>query len=89
MHWRDVWNLFKGELQPPKETHHGSGRCRERAVGNPQHIKTWVRYASMRQIHAAIKHLDRGDFECAITLAAAGEEMLPPKDKPHFASCKA
>jgi hypothetical protein len=43
----------------------------------------------MRQIHAAIKHLDRGDFECAITLAAAGEEMLPPKDKPHFASCKA
>jgi hypothetical protein len=64
-------------------------RSRERAVGNPQHIKTWVRYASMRQIHAAIKHLDRGDFECAITLAAAGEEMLPPKDKPHFASCKA
>src|SRR5258705_9700561 len=59
-------------------------RCRERAVGNPQHIKTWVRYASMRQIHAAIKHLDRGDFECAITLAAAGEEMLPPTDEPHF-----
>jgi hypothetical protein len=38
----------------------------------------------MRQIHAAIKHLDRGDFECEITLAAAGEEMLPPKDKPPF-----
>ena len=51
---------------------------------HPQHIKTWIRYASMRQIHAAIKHLDRGDFECAITLAAAGEEMLPPTDEPHF-----
>jgi tRNA threonylcarbamoyladenosine modification (KEOPS) complex Cgi121 subunit len=32
-----------------------------------------VRYASMRQIHAAIEHLHRGDFECAITLAAAAE----------------
>jgi hypothetical protein len=38
----------------------------------------------MRQIHAAIEHLDRGDFECAITLAAAGEEMLPPTDDLHF-----
>ena len=59
-------------------------RRRERAIGNPQHIKTCVRYASMRQIHAAIEHLDRGDFECAITLAAAGEEMLPPTDDLHF-----
>jgi hypothetical protein len=25
MHWPDVWNLFKGELQPPKEAHQGSG----------------------------------------------------------------
>jgi hypothetical protein len=38
----------------------------------------------MRQIHAAIDHLHRGDFECAITLAAAGEGMLPPTDKAHF-----
>ena len=38
----------------------------------------------MRQIHAAIEHLDRGDFECAITLAAAGEGMLPPIDELHF-----
>ena len=60
-------------------------RLRERAIGNPQHIKTCVRYASIRQIHAAIEHLDRGDFECAITLAAADdEEMLPPTDEPHF-----
>jgi hypothetical protein len=38
----------------------------------------------MRQIHAAIDHLHRGDFECAITLAAAGEGMLPSTDKAHF-----
>jgi tRNA threonylcarbamoyladenosine modification (KEOPS) complex Cgi121 subunit len=53
-------------------------------MGNPPHIDTSVRYASMRQIHAAIEHLHRGDFECAITLAAAGEGMLPPTDKEHF-----
>jgi hypothetical protein len=38
----------------------------------------------MRQIHAAIGHLQRGDFECAITLAAAGEGMLPATDEPQF-----
>ncbi len=53
-------------------------------MGNPQHIDTCIRYASMRQIHAAIEHLRRGDFECAITLAAAGEGMLPPTEEPYF-----
>jgi hypothetical protein len=38
----------------------------------------------MRQIHAAIEHLHRGDFECAIALAAAGEGMLPPTEEPYF-----
>jgi len=38
----------------------------------------------MRQINAAIEHLHRGDFECAITLAGAAEGMLPETDKPHF-----
>lgn len=38
----------------------------------------------MRQIHEAIQHFHRGDWECAITLAAAGEGMLPDTDKPHF-----
>ena len=51
---------------------------------NPKSIETEIRYASMRQIHEAIQHLHRGDFECAITLAAAGEGMLPETDKPHF-----
>ena len=26
----------------------------------------------------------QGDFECAITLAAAAEGILPPTDKPHM-----
>jgi hypothetical protein len=49
---------------------------------NPTQIETSIRVASMRQIHAAIDHLHRGDFECAITLAAAGEGMLPAIDNP-------
>ena len=53
-------------------------------MGNPPHIDASVHYASMRQIHAAIEHLHRQDFECAITLAAAGEGMLPSTDKQHF-----
>jgi hypothetical protein len=49
-------------------------------MANPTQIETTIRVASMRQIHAAIDHLHRGDFECAITLAAAGEGMLPAID---------
>jgi hypothetical protein len=40
-------------------------------------IETSVRYASMRQIHAAMDHFHRGDFECAATLAAAACGILP------------
>jgi hypothetical protein len=38
----------------------------------------------MRQIHAAIEHWQRGDFECAIALASAASEMLPGIDEHHF-----
>jgi hypothetical protein len=48
------------------------------------HIETTVRLASMRQIHGAIEHLNKGDFECAITLAGAAEGILPDTDAPHF-----
>jgi hypothetical protein len=34
----------------------------------------------MRQIHAAMDHFHRGDFECAATLAAAASGMLPAID---------
>src|SRR6266480_7666772 len=57
-------------------------------MGNPHHIQTSVQIASMRQIHAAIDHLRRGDFECAVTLAAAGERMLPAIEEPRFRELK-
>jgi hypothetical protein len=50
----------------------------------PVPIDTHIRLASMRQIHSAIEHLYRGDYECAITLAGAGEGRLPDTWKPHF-----
>ena len=37
----------------------------------------------MRQIHAAIEHWRRGDFECAITLAGAADAMLHDIDELH------
>ena len=57
---------------------------RNRAIGNPYRIETSCHYASMRQIHAAIEHWQRADFECAMTLAGAAEGMLPDIDEPHF-----
>jgi hypothetical protein len=53
-------------------------------MANSEYIDTNERFASMRQIHAAIDHLHKGDFECAITLAAAGEGILPPTDRPYL-----
>jgi hypothetical protein len=53
-------------------------------MANSKSIETKIRFASMRQIHEAIQHLHRGDFECAITLAGAGEGMLPQTERPHF-----
>jgi hypothetical protein len=50
----------------------------------PVPIDTHIRLASMRQIHSAIEHLYRGDYECAITLAGAAEGILPETWKPHF-----
>lgn len=38
----------------------------------------------MRQVHAAIEHHDKQNYECAITLAAAGEGMLPKPEKEYF-----
>jgi hypothetical protein len=53
-------------------------------LGHPTSIDTTTRVASMRQIHAAIWHFERQDYECAITLAAAAEGMLPATEKPYF-----
>ena len=40
--------------------------------------------ASLRQLHAAIDHLQGGDYECAITLAGAAEGQLAGRVKGDF-----
>jgi hypothetical protein len=46
--------------------------------------KLTTKEASAEQIHAAIEFYGKQHLACAITLAAAGEGMLPATDKPHF-----
>ena len=50
----------------------------------PVPIDTHIRLASMRQIHGAIEHVHRGDYECAITLASAAENMLLEPETPYL-----
>jgi hypothetical protein len=52
-------------------------------MGTPR-IETNLQFASMRQIHAAVEHMERGDFECAITLADAAKGTLAGADEAHF-----
>ena len=41
------------------------------------HIKTTRKLGAQRQIDAAIAHLHEAELECAVTLAAAAEGLLP------------
>jgi hypothetical protein len=50
----------------------------------PTRIKSTKQLASQRQIKAAIQHLLKQEFECAVTLAAAAEGLLPPTNDPHL-----
>lgn len=50
----------------------------------PASIEVTAKVASMRQIHAAIEHAEIQNYECAITLAAAAEGMLPATENEHF-----
>jgi len=50
----------------------------------PASIDVTAQVASMRQIHAAIEHDGLQNYECAITLAAAAEGMLPITENEHF-----
>jgi len=43
-----------------------------------------LREASFNQICAAIAHYGNGQFDCAMTLAAAAEGMLPAVNEPHL-----
>ncbi len=47
-------------------------------------IEANVKFASMRQINAAIERMHRGDYECAITLAGAAEGMLAEPETEYF-----
>jgi hypothetical protein len=47
-------------------------------------METNKQQSSQRQIERAIEHFHRGDLDCAITLAAAGEGMLPQTEEPHI-----
>ncbi len=49
-----------------------------------KHVKTTKQLAALTQTHAAIWHFRNGEFECAVTLAAAAEGLLPPTDEPHL-----
>jgi hypothetical protein len=49
-------------------------------------IETTKQLAALPQITAAIAHLRKREYECAITLAAAAEGLLPPTDEPHMFS---
>jgi hypothetical protein len=48
-------------------------------------IKTTKQVSARRQIGAAIQHFERKDYECAITLAGAGEgQIKEPSIATHF-----
>jgi hypothetical protein len=46
--------------------------------------KTNRRSSALRQIEAAIDHLNAGQLECAVTLALAAEDQLPDSDEPYL-----
>jgi hypothetical protein len=48
------------------------------------YAQTTRKLAAQRQIDAAIAHLHKAELECAITLAAAAEGMLPDTEEPHI-----
>lgn len=47
-------------------------------------LKVTRQLAILRQILCAIRHLRKGELECAITLALAAEGQLPDSDKPYL-----
>lgn len=47
-------------------------------------IRTTKQISAYRQIVAAIEHLHRKDYECAITLAGAAEGQIPEKTTTHL-----
>jgi hypothetical protein len=53
-------------------------------VRQPINVETSKKLSALRKIHAAIVHFHKGEFECAMTLAAAAEGQVPDSDKPYL-----
>jgi hypothetical protein len=49
-----------------------------------KYIETSKQLVALEQIHAKIWHCRNEAFECAITLSAAAEGLLPPTIEPHL-----
>lgn len=52
--------------------------------GLGSYVETSKQLAALEQIHAAIWHCRNEAFECAVTLAAAAEGLLPTTGDPHL-----
>jgi hypothetical protein len=61
----------------------GSGRQRPVLERDYKHIEVVKKQAAQRQIDAAIEHIYKSEFECAVTLAAAAEASLPDTKNDH------
>lgn len=59
-------------------------RLIEAPNGLGKYIETSKQLAALEQIHAAIWHCKNEAFECAITLAAAAEGLLPTTPERHL-----
>lgn len=59
-------------------------RLIEAPDGLGKYLETSKKLAALEQVHAAIWHFQRENYECAITLAAAAEGLLPNTDTPHL-----
>jgi hypothetical protein len=59
-------------------------RLIEAPEGLGKYIETSKQLAALEQIHAAMWHFKNEAFECAVTLAAAAEGLLPTTSDPHL-----
>ncbi len=53
-------------------------------MADPKEVVTTKKWASLRQIRAAIGHFELKQYECAMTLAGAGESILPENPLMHL-----
>ncbi|MBB4370107.1 hypothetical protein GGD63_002900 [Bradyrhizobium sp. cir1] len=53
-------------------------------AGQKGMINTTKKISALRQILAALEHFEKKDYECAITLAAAGEGQCKEKTTTHL-----